>query len=117
PDTKVWEAHKKAMQTYRRLKHFYTRGAFYGLDETVHVHVLPNPKPKTRNTMAVLNIFNLATTEVEREIQFKPSDIGLPDNLPLRCIGAPHRQEGDRITLWVRMPALGHQLVEVWVGR
>ncbi len=113
PDRKVWEAHKQAMRTYRRLKRFYTQGVFYGLEETVHAHVLPNPKPETRTPIAVLNIFNLAKMEVEREIRFKPSDIGLPDNLRIHCIGVPYRQGGDGVTLWVRLTALGHHLVEV----
>ena len=118
PDQKVWEAHKQAMRIYRQFKRFYTQGEFYGIDETVHAHVLPNPKPKTRNIIAVLNIFNLATTEVEREIRFKPSDIGLPNNLRLHCIGVPyHQQEDGGVILWVRLPALGHQLVEVQASR
>jgi len=36
-----WEAHKKAMKEYLRLKKFYTQGIFYGLDEEVHIHTLP----------------------------------------------------------------------------
>ncbi|GBC99144.1 hypothetical protein HRbin17_01665 [bacterium HR17] len=117
PAPKVWEAHKKAMRTYRRIKRFYTQGKLYELDETVHAHVLRDRKLKTRNSIAVLSIFKLATTEVEREIRFKPSDIGLPDNLRLHCIGVPYHQKGSEVTLWVRLPALGHQLVEVLVSR
>ncbi len=113
PDPKVWDAHKKAMRIYRRLKRFYTQGEFYGLDETVHAHVLRNTKLKTRNPIAVLNIFNLTATKVEREIRFKLSKIRLPNNLRVHCVGVPYRQDGDTITLWVRLPPLSHQLVEV----
>lgn len=113
PDPKVWDAHKQAMRSYRRLKRFYTQGKFYGIDETVHAHVLRDLKPQNQEPIAVLNVFNLSTTEVEREICFKLSDIGLPDNLRVQCISAPYRQEGEAVTLWVRLPALGHQLVEV----
>ena len=112
----VWIAHKQAMQTYRRLKRFYTQGAFYGLDETVHAHTLPD------EGRCVLNVFNLADVEVERDIRFKLADIGLKsgrgiavDGLPA-CGGRAWNADGDEVRLTLKIPARGHRLVEVGVG-
>lgn len=120
PDPKVWEAHKQAMRTYRRLKRFYTQGRFFGIDETVHAHVFGDRRHgrgDTGKTVAVLNIFNLAATEVEREVRFKLSDIGLPNDLHLHFDGVPYRFDGDIVTLWVRLSGLGHRLIEVQAGK
>ncbi|GIV20929.1 MAG: hypothetical protein KatS3mg023_2680 [Armatimonadota bacterium] len=113
PDPRVWYAHKQAMQTYLSLKRFYTQGRFYGIDETVHAHTLTGEAFAEGQTVAVLNVFNLATTEVEREIRFRLGDIGLPDNFRAHFPDVPSHQRGGEVTLWVRVPALGHRLVEV----
>jgi hypothetical protein len=116
PDPKVWEAHRRAMQTYRSLKPFYTRGTFYGIDETVHAHTLWEKNRPAQGTVAVLNIFNLAETEMEREIRFSLSDVGLPEGLSVRAADAPCHQREAQITLWARLPALGHQLISLEVS-
>ena len=41
------------MQTYLPLKRFFTQGEFYGIDEMVHAHTLPELRE------SVLNVFNL----------------------------------------------------------
>jgi len=53
PKEKIWNTHKKAMKTYMHLKEFFTQGAFYGIDEMIHVHTLSKRKA------AVINCFNL----------------------------------------------------------
>jgi hypothetical protein len=106
PDSKVWEAHKRAMRAYLGLKRFYTQGVFYGLDEMVHAHTLPG------EGRCVLNAFNLEDVELEREIRFRLADIGLPQG-PARVEGATALVKGDEISLLVRVPPRGHQLVEV----
>jgi hypothetical protein len=116
PDPKVWEAHRRAMQTYRSLKPFYTRGTFYGIDETVHAHTLWEKSRPEQGTVAVLNIFNLAETEMEREIRFSLSDVGLPEGLSVRATDVPCQQRDAQITLWARLPALGHQLISLEVS-
>lgn len=113
PDPKVWEAHREAMRAYCTLKPFYTQGAFYGVDETVHVHTLWRESAVPGATVAVLNVFHLAETEVEREIRFRLSEIGLPHRLHVHSPDAPLLQQGEEVTLWVRLPALGHRLVRV----
>ncbi|MDW8105734.1 MAG: hypothetical protein RMK92_12035, partial [Armatimonadota bacterium] len=112
-DPKVWEAHKQAMRTYLTLKRFYTQGVFYGIEETVHAHTLVGEPARAGETVAVLNIFNLAQTEVEREIRFRLGDVGLPDNLRVCCPDVSFLQRGSDVALWVRVPALGHRLLEM----
>lgn len=116
PDPKVWEAHKRAMHTYRSLKPFYTRGVFFGIDETVHAHTLGGDSLPEGQVVAVLNVFNLAETEVEREIRFDLDDIGLPRRLRVRTLDVPYHQRDGQMTLWVRLTALGHQLISLKVG-
>lgn len=116
PDPKVWDAHKQAMRAYRALKRFYTQGTFYGIDETVHAHTLAGEPVAAGETVAVLNVFNLAETELEREIRFRLSDIGLPDSFRVYCPNAIFLQDGSEVTLWVHLPALGHRLLEVRAG-
>ncbi len=126
PDPAVWEAHKRAMRDYLRLKRFYTQGVFYGVDETVHAHTLPD------EGKSVLNVFNLADIEVEREIRFRLSEVGLGPGPVGVLVGAgprlpavaatgvgaqvgacPHTQDGDLVTLDLRMPARSQALVQV----
>lgn len=54
PSPAVVEAHKAAMKRYRELDRFYKRGEFYGMNEEVHVHVLPGERA------FVVNVFNLS---------------------------------------------------------
>ncbi len=65
PGPAVWEADKRAMRTYMPLKRFYTQGEFYGIEETVHAHTLPDLR------QSVLNVFNLSDKPVEKEVRFR----------------------------------------------
>jgi hypothetical protein len=67
-DPAVWEAHRDAMRRYRRLKAFFTRGVFLGYGEEVHLHLLPGG--------AVLNVFNLDSKALCREIEIPVGDLG-----------------------------------------
>ena len=42
------------MKKYRKLERFYKRGDFYGMNEEIHVHVLP------KENAFVVNVFNLS---------------------------------------------------------
>jgi hypothetical protein len=42
------------MRRYRQLESFYKRGEFYGLNEEIHLHVLP------KESAFVVNVFNLS---------------------------------------------------------
>src|SRR5258708_23688549 len=70
PASALYQALKGAMATYRRLKPFFTRGRFVGLDRLAHGHVL-----KDRDA-AVLVLFNLSSQPERRRIA-----------VPLRALG------------------------------
>jgi hypothetical protein len=106
PDPKVWDAHKEAMKSYMNLKRFYTQGIFYGLDETVHAHTLPN------EGKCVINVFNLSDTEIERELRFKPAEVGLrTQNFQVDIPSMT--KEGDLIILRVPVPPKSHRLISL----
>lgn len=106
-DPKVWEAHKAAMKTYMSLKPFFTQGAFYGLDETIHAHTLAN------KGQSVINVFNLTDADEDREITFTLPEIGLWPGDSLTVDGADSVSQTDRVSLSVKVPAKGHRLIRV----
>jgi hypothetical protein len=106
PGPAAWEAGKKAMQTYLPLKKFYAQGEFYGIEETVHAHTLPELGE------SVLNAFNLDDQPVKKQIRFRLKDIGLAGG-EVRIEGADFKQQGDEVTLNPTIPARGHALLKV----
>jgi hypothetical protein len=54
PSPAVVQAQKEAMRRYRAWDQFYKRGEFYGIDEAIHVHMLPKEKA------FIVNLFNLS---------------------------------------------------------
>jgi hypothetical protein len=108
-DPAIWTAHKNAMKTYSGLKRFYAQGIFYGLDESIHCHTLPDLE------QSVINCFNLDDQPVKKEVRFRPSDIGLPAGR-VQVEGAPFRQSGDEVVLDVAIPARGHLLLKVMLA-
>lgn len=102
----VWEADKRAMKTYLSLKRFYTQGVFYGLDETVHAHTLPDLRE------SVINVFNLDDKRAQNQLQFRLSEIGLPSG-KIQIEGAPVQQSGDDVTVYLAIPKRGHRLLKV----
>jgi hypothetical protein len=105
-DPAVREAHKAAMRTYLSLKRFYARGVFYGLDETIHVHTLPEAGS------AVFDVFNLENTPAPKTIRFRPEEIGLPPGA-VRIEGAPFERESGGIVVKADLAARGHLLLKV----
>jgi hypothetical protein len=105
-DPAIWAAHKEAMKTYNQLKRFFAQGVFYGLDETIHCHTLPDLG------QSVVNCFNLDDKPIQKQIRFRPSEIGLADDA-VKIDGAPFRQNGDEITVDLAIPARGHVLLKV----
>jgi hypothetical protein len=98
----VWEAQKSAMKTYRKFKRFYTTGEFYGLDETIHVHTLPD------EAECVLNIFNIKAETEHRRVIFDLTDVGLSAG-PIAASGITVSREGDKAVLDFEIPAFGHK--------
>jgi hypothetical protein len=55
-DLKTVEAQKSAMKYYNKFERFFKRGEFYGINEEIHLHVLPE------ENAFVINMFNLTDT-------------------------------------------------------
>jgi hypothetical protein len=53
-DPKTVEAQKAAMKYYKQFERFFKRGEFYGINEEIHLHVLPE------ENAFVINMFNLS---------------------------------------------------------
>jgi hypothetical protein len=106
PGPAAWEALKKAMQTYLPLKKFYVQGKFYGIEEMVHAHTLPELG------QSVINVFNLGDQPAKKPIRFRLKDIGLADG-DVRIEGAEFQRQGDEISLEPTIPARGHLLLKV----
>ncbi|OQA01899.1 MAG: hypothetical protein BWY71_00218 [Planctomycetes bacterium ADurb.Bin412] len=112
PDENVWQAHKDAMQTYLRLKPFFTQGEFYGLDEMIHVHTL-----KEKNA-AVINCFNLAETPETKTFTFNLSQMGLSANAKYEIKGASSfKQDGDQMEVKVELAGRDAAVLEVKSGK
>jgi hypothetical protein len=107
PDTAVQKAHHEAMATYRRLDSFFKAGMFYGLDETVHVHVHPS------EPAAVVNCFNLEDHPVRRRLEIDPGQFGLDASHRYDIKGAPSQWQENRYIVDVDIPSYGHVLFEM----
>jgi hypothetical protein len=89
------------------LEPFFKAGAFYGVDETVHVHVHPTEQA------AVINCFNLEDRLARREVEFIPGKYGLDAKRAFTFAGVPAREMANGYTLIFDVPARGHRLAEV----
>jgi hypothetical protein len=106
PGPLAWEADKKAMKTYMPLKRFYTQGKFYGIDEMIHAHTLPDLG------QSVINVFNLTDKPVEKTVHLRPADVGLAAE-SIRVEGESFTASGGDVTFKVTVPARGHHLVKI----
>ncbi|MBN2579767.1 MAG: hypothetical protein JXB10_12325 [Pirellulales bacterium] len=106
PGPAAWEACIQAMRSYLPLKRFYTQGVFYGIDETVHAHTLPDLRE------SVVNVFNLDDKPVDKKIRFRLREIGLPGD-PVQIEGAAFQQSGEEVSLDLTVPARGHRLLKI----
>jgi hypothetical protein len=106
-DAVAQKAHHDAVATYRRLEPFFKAGAFYGLDEMVHVHVHPS------EPAAVVNCFNLEDHLVRRTIEIDPAKFGLDASRPYEIKGASARRNKNHYVVDVGIPSQGHVLLEI----
>ena len=67
----VVRAQQDAMRRYRELERFYKRGEFFGINEEIHVHVLPEEQAM------VVNLFNLSDQAREISGSIPLADLGL----------------------------------------
>jgi len=106
-DPDVVNAQMRAMDTYKRLKPYFTSGIFYGLDELTHVH------SSIDGTGAVVNCFNLEECAVERDVRFEPPSLGLTANKTFEFVGADISPTRRAYVGTVGIPAQGHTLIEI----
>lgn len=105
PDSALYQALKRAMATYRRLKPFFARGRFVGLDRFMHAHTL------AEREAAVLVLFNLSGQPAEREVDVPLGALGLEQ---VRSVhGATVQVEGAQLRLRARVPPLSPLVVEL----
>ncbi len=109
-DPAVWAAQKAAMQQYLPLQHFFAEGVFYGLDETIHVHTLPDLNA------AVIDCFNLEDAPAVKHLEFRLADVGLAPGAVV-VDGSAQPGSGDLVTVDVAVPAKAHRLVKIDVTR
>jgi hypothetical protein len=70
----VVKAQKLAMKKYRRLERFFKEGEFYGMNEEVHIHTLPD------KSKMVINLFNLSNETKIIKSTISLAEIGLDPN-------------------------------------
>jgi hypothetical protein len=105
PAAPLYQALKAAMADYRRLKPFFTRGSFIGVDQFAHAHVLPE------RDAAVIVLFNLTGQPVTRRIDIPVERLGLSDVRSAQ--GAAARVEDGHLRFDATVPALSPLLVEL----
>ena len=69
-----YKALKEAMILYKKIKHYFTRGIFYGISQEIHLHVDEADK------LGVITAYNLSSRVQIIEIQFDPKKYGLDVN-------------------------------------
>jgi hypothetical protein len=70
-ETQKYKALKEAMRLYKKLKHFFTRGTFYGINQNIHLHVDEDSK------LGVITIYNLSSRSKTVEITIDKTKYGL----------------------------------------
>ena len=91
------------MKWYRAHDRFYKRGEFYGINEEIHLHVLPEEKAFT------VNVFNLSDEKrtVRGEIDLKT--LGLDPKMQYVSADGLGTVENGRCRVSSRTAALGHE--------
>ena len=114
PATPLYQALKRAVATYRRLKPFFSRGRFVGIDPMVHCHVLDGGDQASPNGAAVFVLFNLGSVPVTRAVDIAAADVSVTtlDS----CANAGVELRDGRLCFTVEIPPLSPYLVEVNTG-
>ena len=106
-DEKKFQAYKKAMDKYRELREFYTRGEFYGIEEYVHVHTLAHKNE------AVVNAFNVSDTPLRKEVTVDLQEVGLQPTEGIAVEGVPFKRSGSRVVLDLEFPPVSPIIAEI----
>jgi hypothetical protein len=70
-DSVKYKALKEAMTLYKKIKPFFTRGIFYGINQNIHLHVDETEK------LGVITAYNLSSRVQIIDVQFDPIKYGL----------------------------------------
>jgi len=105
PNPQIAAAHKGHMAKYRQLKRFFTQGQYFALDESIHLHFLPDVRE------AVLLLFNFTDQSVLRS-----DEVTLPDEVDLgsdlvRPLGVGIGAEAKTLSLHTVVPPRGVRVV------
>jgi hypothetical protein len=97
-NTEVLKNQQQAMKWYRAHERFYKRGEFYGINEEIHLHVLPEENAFTAN------VFNLSAEErvISGGIDLKT--LGLNPALTYESAEGLGRVENGRCSISVTLP-------------
>ncbi len=71
PASPLYQALKQAVAKYRRLKAFFTRGRFIGVEPLIHGHALPE------RGSVVFVLFNLGSEPVTQKVDLPASEVGI----------------------------------------
>ncbi len=108
PTSPLYQALKRAVTTYRRLKAFFTRGRFIGIEPLVHCHALPE------EGSAVFVLFNLGSEPITRKVEISASEVGVT---PLRSVkNADVHLEDGKLSFTAEVGPLSPLLVEINTG-
>ncbi len=110
PDGRNWMNVRRQMAEYLRLQDYFKRGVFYGLEEEVHVHVLPERG-------AVVNVFNLGDRPVRKRFLVDLARVALSTRGRVHVRGGEHVRLGDRLEVQVALAPWDHRIVEIQVGK
>ncbi len=103
----VVRAQQDAMRRYRELERFYKRGEFYGINEEIHVHVLP------REPAMVVNLFNLSDHSRKVSGRIALRDLGLDPAQPYSSSEPWAAIKGSELRVERELPAWSAQVAEI----
>jgi hypothetical protein len=104
PD-KRFAAYKAQMKLYQKLKPYFVRGTFHGLDEHIHLHTLPD------RVGGVLVVFNLSDTVQVIETRLTGEKIRANCELPV--LGGVGEWEDPDFRIQCEVPAMSPAVVSI----
>jgi hypothetical protein len=97
-NAEVIENQQQAMKWYKAHERFYKRGEFYGINEEIHFHVLPEENAFT------VNVFNASDKEREIAGSIDLAALGLDPKLAYESAEGLGRVENGRLTINAKLP-------------
>ncbi len=108
PASPLYRALKQAMATYRRLKPFFARGRFVGIEPRIHCHSLPH------QNACVFVLFNLGSQTSTYRVDVPLSYIGIV-SVSSALSADVHLAEG-RLSFVAEVAALSPLVIEINTG-